>query len=262
MINTKTIQRFLREGGYYDGAIDGALGPKTFWGMTVCLCEKLNDSRISQQWNDDRLYIGIQQLMFVIVGIGTVGPIDGYKGPKFERAFEAWQDLQRHDPQWTDDALLPKHWPLQADVEKVFGAPGSDLIWVKLPYPMRLAWNLEQVVTKVELHRLVAASAVSVLEELRKYYTARDWETLGLNLHGGTFNVRPMKGNSTKLSMHSYGIAWDWDPDHNSYRMTRQQARLAKPEYDAFWACWEKEGWISLGRARDFDWMHVQAARL
>ena len=34
------------------------------------------------------------------------------------------------------------------------------------------------------------------------------------------------------------------------------------PEYDAWWRCWESEGWVSLGRLRNFDWMHIQAAKL
>ena len=31
---------------------------------------------------------------------------------------------------------------------------------------------------------------------------------------------------------------------------------------ERWWALWEEEGFVSLGRAGDFDWMHVQAARL
>lgn len=28
------------------------------------------------------------------------------------------------------------------------------------------------------------------------------------------------------------------------------------------WKCWEEEGWVSLGRQRNYDRMHVQAAKL
>ena len=38
--------------------------------------------------------------------------------------------------------------------------------------------------------------------------------------------------------------------------------RLAQPDGETFWKLWEDEGWVSLGRARNYDWMHVQAARL
>ncbi len=37
--------------------------------------------------------------------------------------------------------------------------------------------------------------------------------------------------------------------------------KFAKAEYDAWWELWEKEGWINLGRTRNYDWMHVQATR-
>ena len=37
---------------------------------------------------------------------------------------------------------------------------------------------------------------------------------------------------------------------------------FARPEYNMWWKLWEEEGWVSLERQRNFDWMHVQAARL
>ena len=43
--------------------------------------------------------------------------------------------------------------------------------------------------------------------------------------------------------------------------MDRDEARFAEPQYDAWWALWEEAGWISLGRTRNYDWMHVQACR-
>ncbi|MCF8078467.1 MAG: hypothetical protein K9K88_04215 [Desulfobacterales bacterium] len=42
----------------------------------------------------------------------------------------------------------------------------------------------------------------------------------------------------------------------------RDRAHFARTEYDAWWRLWEEEGWVSLGRQRNFDWMHVQAAQL
>ena len=45
-------------------------------------------------------------------------------------------------------------------------------------------------------------------------------------------------------------------------RRRRDRARFARPAYAPFWRLWAEEGWLSLGHARDFDWRHVQAARL
>jgi hypothetical protein len=70
-----------------------------------------------------------------------------------------------------------------------------------------------------------------------------------------------MRGGD-RWSMHSWGIAIDFDPTRNSLHADHTQARLAQPDCNEFWRIWEDEGWVSLGRARDFDWMHVQAARL
>ena len=70
------------------------------------------------------------------------------------------------------------------------------------------------------------------------------------------------KTGGRAMSMHSWGIAIDFDPAHNRLRWGRDRARLAGPDYRAFLDIWEAEGWISLGRERNYDWMHIQAARL
>ncbi len=62
--------------------------------------------------------------------------------------------------------------------------------------------------------------------------------------------------------MHSWGIAVDYDPERNLVKWGRDRATFAKSEYDTWWKLWEEEGWVSLGRTRNFDWMHVQAAKL
>ncbi len=70
-----------------------------------------------------------------------------------------------------------------------------------------------------------------------------------------------MRGGQS-YSMHSWGIAIDFDPERNQLKWGRPRARLSHSDAAPFWDAWEAEGWVSLGRARNFDWMHVQAARL
>ncbi|AFL51378.1 hypothetical protein ABIE78_002797 [Sinorhizobium fredii] len=70
-----------------------------------------------------------------------------------------------------------------------------------------------------------------------------------------------MRGGNS-YSMHSWGIAMDFDPERNQLHAYKPSARLSHSDAVPFWVAWESEGWLSLGRARDFDWMHVQAARL
>jgi len=62
--------------------------------------------------------------------------------------------------------------------------------------------------------------------------------------------------------MHAWGVALDFDPNRNQLNWGRDRASFSHPDYDNWWKCWEEEGWISLGRKRNFDWMHIQAARL
>jgi hypothetical protein len=48
----------------------------------------------------------------------------------------------------------------------------------------------------------------------------------------------------------------------NQLNFGRDRATLDHTDYDFWWHTWEDEGWVSLGRSRNFDWMHIQAARL
>ena len=84
---------------------------------------------------------------------------------------------------------------------------------------------------------------------------------LGIDQFGGCLSVRPMR-NGTAWSTHAFGCAIDWDADRNQLRTPFAKSQMGKPEYAKFLDLWEEEGWISLGRARNFDSMHVQAARL
>lgn len=259
MIDDRTIQVFLRDLGVYNQGLDGKIGPKTYKAILAALLE---DGIQAKYWNEKRLLIGVQQMMFLRCGLqeAEVGPVDGYDGPRFDASFRHFQDLQRTHPMWVDDSHIPRVWPSQRDVPAFFGPPGTDLVKMSLPYPMVLDWNPTETIKQVTVHRLVSESLESVLMEVRNAYGDAVFHN-GLNRYGGTFNMRPMTGNSQKMSMHSWGIAIDIWPSQNKYEWTKQQAELARPDYEPLWACFEREGWVSLGRQRDRDWMHVQAAR-
>jgi peptidoglycan hydrolase-like protein with peptidoglycan-binding domain len=165
------------------------------------------------------------------------------------------------DPPAAEPAHIAPVWPRQADVERVFGAPGSHQTLLVPPYPMALAWETPTPIARFSIHEAVHDSALRCLSRIADAYDAAARAALGLDRWGGCLNVRPMAGG-TRLSMHAWGIALDFDPDRNALRQDRATARLAQADADLFWRIWEDEGWVSLGRARDFDWMHVQAARL
>jgi hypothetical protein len=126
---------------------------------------------------------------------------------------------------------------------------------------MRLAWARDTIVTRMTLHAKVAPSAGRVFEKIAETYAPHERVALGLDIFGGSLNVRRMRGG-TSYSTHSWGIAIDFDPERNQLSWSRERARLAHPDAIPFWEAWEAEGWLSLGRERNYDWMHVQACEL
>ncbi|MEJ8474438.1 M15 family metallopeptidase [Roseibium algae] len=152
-------------------------------------------------------------------------------------------------------------WPRQRDVRKVFGEVGTRQVKVKVPWDLFLAWDTNVQVSGMTLHELVAPSAERIFARIKQTYSDEQIRQLGLHLFGGSLNVRRMRGGNA-YSMHSWGIAIDWDPVRNQLRWRRPKARLSCADADRFWKIWQDEGWTSLGQARDFDWMHVQAAGL
>ena len=159
------------------------------------------------------------------------------------------------------DRLVFNEWPKQRDVEEFFGAKGDNQVRIKLPYTMAIAWEPRVKVNTMVCHEKVGASIQRVLSAALEHYGEEGLKELGLDKYGGCLNVRKVRGGNT-WSMHSWGIAIDFDPDRNGFRVDHTKARLARADAKAWWEMWEAEGWLSLGRERDFDWMHVQAARL
>lgn len=215
-----------------------------------------------------------------------VGPIDGVIGDKTTAAIKAFQSRNGILPSGKADEAtiaalrstsagpvvrpigedqpaptIKSVWPRQADVSAFYGAVGTSQTTIEIPFDMWLAWDKSVRARKMTLHTKVAASAERVLQAVAGLYSAQERKTIGLDLFGGSLNVRKMRGGSA-WSMHSWGIAIDFDPERNQLKWGKDRARLAQPDAVPFWLEWEKEGWLSLGRARDFDHMHVQAARL
>jgi hypothetical protein len=78
---------------------------------------------------------------------------------------------------------------------------------------------------------------------------------LGLDLFGGTTNVRRIRGG-TKWSSHAFGSAIDIHPLGNRLSWGRERALFAQPEYEMFLDIMELHNFASLGRAKNYDWMH------
>ena len=147
-----------------------------------------------------------------------------------------------------------------AQAIKDFGKPNQDgtyLVSIDLPYPMRLAWDKDTTVKKMRCHHLVAKNFHNVFTELLAHYGLPKIQELGIDLFGGCFNFRAMRGGSD-YSRHSWGIAIDLDPERNQLKETKATARFARPEYKEMIDIFYKNGFLSLGVEKGYDFMHFE----
>jgi D-alanyl-D-alanine carboxypeptidase len=143
---------------------------------------------------------------------------------------------------------------------KKYGKPnqqGSYLTTIQLPYPMRLSWDKKTTVKTMRCHKLVAADFVKVFEDILKVYGLSKIQELGIDLFGGCFNFRAMRGGSD-YSRHSWGIAIDLDPERNQLHENSATARFARPEYKPMIDIFYKHGFLSLGKEKNYDFMHFE----
>jgi hypothetical protein len=231
-----------------------------------------------EKWSDDRVLMAAMQALCSMDGI-DVGKIDGLRGPQTQYAFDIY-DARLRGPEaeaavteWRDEPskiakpssaavkAAQEKWPTQAGMTKFYGAPGTNQTMIALPYPMRLAWDKKTVVSRMSCNIKCKDATLRALKAALRHYGHPELTRLGLDLFGGSLNVRKMRGGSS-WSMHSWGAAFDFDPDNNQLSWGKDRARMAKPEYAAFLDAWESEGATSLGRSANMDYQHLQFARL
>lgn len=121
-------------------------------------------------------------------------------------------------------------------------------------------------VSGIRMHRLLEDSFHLVLDDIwnsaKKQIggspsgdAVRAWlRKRNLDLHGGGFNYRKITQGSS-LSLHAYGIAIDWDPNHNP-----RQKPLKKTLPDWWFNIWAARGWSDGRHFTTPDPMHVQFA--
>lgn len=187
--------------------------------------------------------------------------VDGIPGKYTQQAL--WPVLPERDAPAEGTGNKFAVWPRQRDVRTFYGDMGDNLVRLELPYTMRLAWMKTTRIHSFLIHARVHDSAKRCLDRMVAELGMNLIRDLGLDLFGGCIADPPrrMRGGSS-WSMHSWAIAIDFDPARNQLKWNHNLARLAQPDAEPFWKIWEDEGWVSLGRTRDLDWMHVQAARL
>jgi lysozyme family protein len=271
-LDLEELQRRLGAIPLYPPAqVDGDYGPLTQAAIQAFLVQQgVPDGT---RWRGQRLVIAGAQALCRLDLIDA-GAIDGLLGPQTRYALEVYAGRKSGDREaetWrdADDGKIPvtpppanaTAWPRQRDVPGFFGGRGENQATLEFPYPMRIAWAPNQVVRSTSCNRKVRDAAARVLARVLDHYGESRIRELRLDYFGGCLNVRKIRGGSG-WSMHSWGIAFDFDPERNQLRWDHNRAAFAGPAYRRWFEFWEEEGAISLGRARDYDWMHVQFARL
>jgi hypothetical protein len=257
MIDNKSIQRSLQQQSHYKGAIDGTLGPATFAGINSALQALGVNYR---GWNGNRKLVAYQQSMMRAAGL-EVGAIDGLKGPQTLFALERWQDKLRDIPAPSVPLYsTARKWPTQREVPRFYGAVGKSQVRLTPPYQFYL-YDTKQKVNSISVHSKVHDAALRVFQKVLEAYGPKEIHRLHLDRFFGSLAVRKMRGGS-QWSMHSWGIAFDFDASRNQLRWGRDKAAFGRPEYKKWFEAWESEGAISLLRERNYDGMHTQFARL
>jgi hypothetical protein len=146
----------------------------------------------------------------------------------------------------------------QSQLIAKYGTPNKDgigyIIPIVLPYPM---YYDGKKVTKIRCHKLVADKLLAIFNDILDFYGPEEISRLKIDDYGGCFNYRLMRGG-TKLSVHSWGCAIDLNPSRNLLKETSKTARFARPEYKPMIDIFYKHGFESLGREKNYDWMHFQ----
>lgn len=149
-----------------------------------------------------------------------------------------------------------------ADIIKIYGQPGDtdNFVKIALPYPIRIAWDIKVVVNTMMVHKKCSAQFLGAFSDILAHYGLAEIQRLGIDLFGGCYNFRKMRGGN-EWSVHSWAAAIDLDPARNPLKATSKTARFARPEYKPMIDIFYKHGLYSLGREKNYDWMHFQAIK-
>lgn len=251
MIDARTLQHFLNIQGANPGLVeDGDFGPMSCAVGRTMLHDKLG--LVTSGWTDGRSFVGVEQ-WFLNATAGFSLVVDGLTGPNTEAAIASYANTI---------LVVPHVWPRQADVPAYFGAiTHENQAYAQCPYPMFGDYARTIRVKQFECHEKVKASIERILRRTLAHYGLAGIRRLNLDIFSGCRVVRRIT-SGVGWSMHSWGIAVDIDAANNPFDAHRSRATMDNPDHAPFVSFWLAEGWTSLGMARDYDWMHFQAARL
>lgn len=206
------------------------------------------------------------------------GKIDGLIGPKSIEAIKQFQALRGHqqtgnltaaqgrqligqivpDRQVTPPTIaFPHDDPVS--MTGYYGRPGENIIQVEVAYRLELAWKPGTFTDHISVNKRCATAFQEMFRRILEMYGYEHIRELHLDQYGGGFNNRPITGG-TRPSTHAYGAAIDLDPAHNQLTWDHRKAAFAKPDYVPLMNIVYDLGLTSLGKRKNYDYMHFQAA--
>lgn len=215
----ENAQHALRHAKLYEGLVDGVAGRKTRTAISLALRDAaaMGSTGPDQKFEGERRIVAAMQHALNVTGFDA-GPVDGLIGPRTRGALEELLHLLGEGKPLTldreDRGEGSGRWPLQRDVESVFGPAGGPQCTagrVVLPFPFLLAWDLDRSLLTFSCHSDVEKPLEAIFREAAAAYGENEFRRLRLDRFGGCYNFRKMRGGS-RLSMHSWGIAVDLDP--------------------------------------------------
>lgn len=138
---------------------------------------------------------------------------------------------------------------------KFYGQAGPSQL-VRMIFPYAMYYGGKRVKT-TRVHKKARESFEYLFEETLELYGVTGIEKNNLDVYGGAYNFRRMRGGRA-YSTHSWGAAIDMDPGNNRLRQPRLTARMATNVYQGWFNIAYEAGFISLGIEENRDWMHLQ----
>jgi hypothetical protein len=155
-----------------------------------------------------------------------------------------------------NDGTLNEAWE-SVNITRVTPPPGFQLFYQDdsglipvsgIRLHKKVANSFGQVLTGIWNHVKTDLGSSASDNDIRKRL-----HDLRLDQHSGGFNYRVIHGTGS-LSLHSYGIAIDWDADHNP------QGHFSHTIPDWWYDIWAAHGWVDGRHFSNPDPMHVQFA--
>ncbi|MGY9046052.1 hypothetical protein P775_23300 [Puniceibacterium antarcticum] len=261
------VQMLLASASYYTCAIDGDPGPKTM--AAVAITER-NANAVSASWSKSRRLVAAGQRILNAQGF-EAGHVDGYAGHNTTEALTAWRSARAGASAAVERVALAHppeaaSIPTQAECSTYYGQPGTDaigkqLVYVTLPFDLRIDWALDQTTRRIRVHTKAADSLERALLAVFDHYGSDGMRDLGIDRFAGSYVERRMRGG-TSWSMHSYGCAIDLFAAPNALRLRCPQALFCGPDYKPLLDIMQANEWLPAIRLWGSDAMHFQRARM